>query len=370
MNFALDDRHRSMRRFLMNALGSPPWRLRTERQPVKAEERPVGVVEPAGPVATTRARTTVPQGDVDKTQTFSIMLYPETGDTAADSRLIASEVGQRLDDAITGGLIEPPPADPVVFAWAGNQPLSGDIGSPIGRSFDAEPTAGELPADRRAKLSALLTAKAGGLPVQLVGKIHGQGAVGTLTATVLIDNAGVTVQVTREQASGTVVLRDQAFPPLTLADGDVVTFEVEWQVGQVEVSVLAPGGGSFVLPVNVSVMANEGSALLAASGGTGWHLTDVKVRNFDLPTMILADPFRIPVYDFAGVPVKGGRAGGTIPYGWLWVEDAPVRVIQDPDDILRFAVVCDVRVSWSQGGRVDVDPGLPVGAVPGSWAGP
>jgi hypothetical protein len=195
MNYTLDDRHRSLRRFLMNALGSPPWRLRTERQPVADEQRPVGVVEPVAAAVTTRARVTVPQGDVEKAQTFSIMLYPELADTAGESRLAAAEVAQLLDDAFTSGLIE-------------------DDGSELSR------------------------------------------------------------------------------------------------------------------------------------------------------------PFRVPVYDFAGVAVKGAlRVGPGVPYGWLWIEDAPVRVVQDPDDVLRFAVLCDARVSWSQGGRVRDPAEPPVGDFTGTWAG-
>jgi hypothetical protein len=104
VNFSLDDRHRSLRRFLMNALGSPPWRLRTERQPVPDEQRPAGVIE-ALATATTRARTTLPQGNVEKAQTFPITLYPEVGATGAEARLEAERVAQLLEDAITVGLV-------------------------------------------------------------------------------------------------------------------------------------------------------------------------------------------------------------------------------------------------------------------------
>lgn len=103
MNFSLDDRHRSMRRFLMNVLGSPPWTLRTERQPVKDEERPAGVVEVLA-AAVTRSRTTIPQGNVERAQTFPVTLYPGLMETAAESRMVAEAVAQLLDDAISVGL--------------------------------------------------------------------------------------------------------------------------------------------------------------------------------------------------------------------------------------------------------------------------
>lgn len=175
--FALDDRHRSLRRFAMNALGSPPWTVRTERQPVTDEDRPVAIVEPSTAVVTLRSRTSVPQGPIERQQTFAVVLYPAMGDTAADSRLIASTAAELLDRAIAVGLVQ-------------------DDG-------------------------ALLTA-----------------------------------------------------------------------------------------------------------------------------------PEMLPLYDFDGVPVKGAlRAGSAEPYGWLRVEDYPVRPIQDPEDPLRWSVVCDLRVSWEQPGR-------------------
>lgn len=90
----------------MNTLGSPPWRVRTERQPVADEERPVAVVEVATAAVTTRARISIPQGNVEKAQTFGLMLYPVIGDSAAESRLEAARVAQLLEDAIGVGLLD------------------------------------------------------------------------------------------------------------------------------------------------------------------------------------------------------------------------------------------------------------------------
>jgi hypothetical protein len=104
VNFSLDDRHRSLRRFVMNALGSPPWVVRTERQPVQDDERPVAVVEVTSAVATTQARATLPQGDVRRTQTFTLTLYPVIEATAAESRQLAAQTAELLLQALGAGM--------------------------------------------------------------------------------------------------------------------------------------------------------------------------------------------------------------------------------------------------------------------------
>lgn len=190
MNFRLDDRHRSLRRFLMNTLGAPPWVIRTQREPVRDEDRPVALVEAATPTGPGRpARVSIPQGNVERVQTFALVLYPALMTTPAESRLEAEKVAQLLEDAISVGLVN-----------------------------------------------------------------------------------------------------------------------------------------------------TDGSRLTA--------------------------PERIPVYDFEGVAVKGAaRAGPAVAYGWLWVEDFPVRALQDPDDPLRWTVTCPLRVSWEQAGRA-VPPAPTVGRMP------
>lgn len=186
MNFSLDDRHRSIRRFLMNALGSPPWTIRTERQPVADEQRPVAVVEVVSPAATTWSRTSIPQGDVRRSQAFALTLYPQLGASPAEAGHAARELAELLTNAIGYGL-----------------------------------------------------------------------------------------------------------------------------------------------------NADDGSRLSA--------------------------PEALPVYNFAGVPVKGAtRAGPAVPYGWMDADDFPVRPVQDPEDPLRWTVVCDLRVTWWQGGRVRPTTELPV----------
>lgn len=112
-NFAADDVHRSLRRFVWQALPDG-WKVRTERQPTSDEERPVAVVEPASAITTGRHRISIPQGNVEKLQTFSTMAYPALGKTARESRAVAQLVVGLLDQAFTLGLVEDQPeGDPV-----------------------------------------------------------------------------------------------------------------------------------------------------------------------------------------------------------------------------------------------------------------
>lgn len=105
MNFQIDDIHRSLRRQIAIVL-SEPWKVRTERQPVTPDERPVCVVEAASGVTTGKSRVSKDQGPVEKLQAYSAMAYPEIADTARESRVEAYRVQQLLDDTFTHGLVE------------------------------------------------------------------------------------------------------------------------------------------------------------------------------------------------------------------------------------------------------------------------
>ena len=79
-------------------------------------------------------------------------------------------------------------------------------------------------------------------------------------------------------------------------------------------------------------------------------------------------PLRLPVFDYTDVPVEGEDSAGPVePYGWLWVEDAPVRRLRDAADPKRYTVVCDLRLSWEEMGRT-TDPAEPIAAeMPGGF---
>jgi hypothetical protein len=96
---------RSVRRYIAQALGSPPWTVRLQRTAVADDERPVAILEP-GPLTTPFARRAINQGDVQKQQTITVVCYPEVGADTASSAQTAREVVALLDASISRGLID------------------------------------------------------------------------------------------------------------------------------------------------------------------------------------------------------------------------------------------------------------------------
>lgn len=111
VNFDADDIHRSLRRYFAAVL-APPWIVRTERQPVEDDKRRVCVVEPSSGVTTGKHRVSIPQGGVEKIQSYAAMAYPLLGETARESRAEAQSIASLLDQAITIGLVEPQESGP------------------------------------------------------------------------------------------------------------------------------------------------------------------------------------------------------------------------------------------------------------------
>lgn len=107
--YALDDRLRSIRRMIAVGMEKVErYDLHTQRMQVADDARPAGLVEPSTvAIALGNPRTTVVAGDVQKQQTFAVILYvdfDETEDPRA-SRLRAHQHAQRLDDIVTLGLV-------------------------------------------------------------------------------------------------------------------------------------------------------------------------------------------------------------------------------------------------------------------------
>lgn len=68
-----------------------------------------------------------------------------------------------------------------------------------------------------------------------------------------------------------------------------------------------------------------------------------------------AGPYRIPLYDFADTPLTGpNRELKDPPHDVLWVasENVSAEAIQDAEDLRRWSVVLDFRVTMEQPGRV------------------
>jgi hypothetical protein len=101
-DWSRDDVIFSLRRYLAETLGQP-WVLRFERTEIRNEERPMGYLE-LGPGRTTRSRSTVPQGNVERAAAITINLYPKGGTDARAGRRVAEATAQLLQDVIDFGL--------------------------------------------------------------------------------------------------------------------------------------------------------------------------------------------------------------------------------------------------------------------------
>lgn len=92
----------------------------------------------------------------------------------------------------------------------------------------------------------------------------------------------------------------------------------------------------------------------------------------DAPPKNIGMPWRIPVYDFATVPIAGTpqeRSGPAEPYMHADVgRGFNTRAIQDPLDEFRWTVVANVPVTWWAAGRIRPDAPL-AERVPGGWGG-
>jgi hypothetical protein len=102
------DVQRSARRWLALALADDAWSLEDERIEVADDQRPVGIVEATTGLAVAFARSSVPQGDVQKRVTVTMTLYPETTGTGQECGRRARALVDAITDAWTIGLVIPP----------------------------------------------------------------------------------------------------------------------------------------------------------------------------------------------------------------------------------------------------------------------
>lgn len=126
-------------------------------------------------------------------------------------------------------------------------------------------------------------------------------------------------------------------------------------------------------PITVMLYPELGVTAMA-SAETARHAADLLEAGFSrglvtdaLPPVNIGAPWRLPVYDFAGVPVEGAtRAGPQTPYQYANVvrQTFNVRPIQDAMDELRYSIAASMTVTWWQGGRIPL-----VGPIAGRVAG-
>lgn len=104
--YDVDDIARSVSRLLAETLGQP-WRLDLERREVRDDERPAGLIE-VGQVRTRRARTSVPQGDVEEFAPLTLTLYPALDEpqvAGRAARLLAAKLTRLITVGADGPLL-------------------------------------------------------------------------------------------------------------------------------------------------------------------------------------------------------------------------------------------------------------------------
>lgn len=138
----VEDVTRSLRRYVAQMLGSPPWKVRLERMRVSDDERPVAVVDESGSLTTTFSRARMLNtGDQRRQQSYAIVCYPVVGAQASDSAAEARRVRSLLMAGFSRGLVtdDSPPVN-IGAAWY--FPIYDFDGVPVtgaGRAGPADP---------------------------------------------------------------------------------------------------------------------------------------------------------------------------------------------------------------------------------------
>lgn len=125
----IEDVHRSVREWIAQGLGSPPWKVRIEDDiPLTDKERPVAYVELIQPARTLDARASAPQGAVQRLAPFTVSAYPDIGDSPRLSRQEADKVADTLDKLVASGVkvasAAASPSHVPIFDWQ-HIPLEG-----------------------------------------------------------------------------------------------------------------------------------------------------------------------------------------------------------------------------------------------------
>ena len=151
-------------------------------------------------------------------------------------------------------------------------------------------------------------------------------------------------------------VRDDQLPVAVISMGDLIVIRArETFDPQGEVEYLAP----VTISAYPEVAANPKAAAAEAERVRGllfrWVLHGLEVRGPAPDYRHWAGPFRIPLWDFEGVPLEGpDKVGPDHPHDVLWVlpESVTVQTVQDPDDTKRYGVFLNVRVTIEEPGRI------------------
>jgi hypothetical protein len=101
---------------------------------------------------------------------------------------------------------------------------------------------------------------------------------------------------------------------------------------------------------NVTVYPLQGPSP-EASQAAALAVVDALWNAFSGPGVALGHPYRVPLYDYDGVPVSGPGAfadeSARHYADYLKVEGPPeVTPVQNPDDELLWSVAANIRMSW------------------------
>lgn len=181
---------------------------------------------------------------------------------------------------------------------------------------------------------------------------------------------------------------DEDRPVAVVEPGQVTTLRAREAITQGEVESLMPITVSAYPaiaalakededPATDPIRQGRSDALALAAGLERWLMYGMTVTTGDSKDGNLrhwAGPFRIPLYDYAGVPLSGpDRAGPDDPHDVLWVQRESVNVepIQDVEDLRRWSVVCDFRVTVEAPGRArTADEGYVAEGIEGAYKPP
>jgi hypothetical protein len=80
------------------------------------------------------------------------------------------------------------------------------------------------------------------------------------------------------------------------------------------------------------------------------EVEDALVAGFQLEGVGLGRPRRVPLYDFAGVPLEQSSSA-RYDHDFMRVVDFSTSLVPDPLDARLIRVVADLRCTWRRGGR-------------------